>query len=157
MVKIHGKCNPADLMTKSLSQQDMESHLRALWVEFRMGRADVAPELHMIVHEAKKGKKEWRRQGKKVRDYWVEFEGELRRIHIKPRKTLFTPNDIDAASCPRAWNALRASRVTGGVLADGTPFKREDDWTVPANAHKTSQQKWTGTTVFHQLIGGVSV
>ena len=110
----------------------------------------------MEVNEAKKEKEEWRRQGKKVRDYWVEFEGELRRIHLKPRKTLFTPTDIDAASCPRAWSALRASRVTEGVLADGTPFKLEDDWTVPANAHKTSQQKWTGTTVFHQIVGGVS-
>ena len=65
-----------------MPQNYMELHLRTLSVEFRKGRADAAPELHLIrgnmlmeVNEATKEKEEWRRQGKKVRDYWVEFEG----------------------------------------------------------------------------------
>eukprot|EP00973_Karenia_brevis_P039644 5474387-Karenia_brevis.AAC.1 len=43
--KVHGKWNPADLLTKYLCGQDVDQHSQALCTEFRSGRALSAPKL----------------------------------------------------------------------------------------------------------------
>ena len=155
MVKIDGQLNPADLMTKNLPRPEMEKYLTMLNIEFRAGRAVKAPHLYAMVEDKlfeerrrKEQKPEERRQGRMLKDYWVETNNGVRRVHLKQRRALFTPIDVDAAGCPRAWSAMNRSRLTEGTLEDGTPFMLQDNWTTPEIAHRLMRQRWTGTTTF---------
>ena len=133
----------------------MESHLRRLNIEFRGGRAAKAVELHGVQERLlmeEKTRQELRhdsaQQGKKIRDYWVDTGGGARRVHLRMRRALFTPVDVDAAACPRAWAAMGKVRITEGVTEDGTQFLRRDNWTAPEDAHRALKARWTGTTTF---------
>ena len=85
----------------------MELHLKRHSIEFTEGGAAIALELHLMEKvENKKEKSEERWQGGKKCDYWVGVQGAVRCVHLRPRRALFTPVDVDAARCPRTWTAM---------------------------------------------------
>ena len=124
--------------------------MNRLNIEFRAGRAAKTLDLYAVdekfVSESARGG--GRHQGRRVRDYWLDVSGVTKRVHLRPRRALCTPVDVDAAGCPRARFATGVVRITEGIFEDGTAFKHCDDWTVLAVAHRPLQMKWTGTTTF---------
>ena len=154
-MKIQGKLNPADLMTKNVGQMELEGHLRRLNIEYRDGRAAKAIELHGLQENVlmedtrrKQVRQESAQQGKKIRDYWINLGDKTRRVHLRMRRALFPPLDMDAVTCPSAEVPMGTIRITEGVIEDGTHFLRRDNWTVPEDARRALIKTWTGTTTF---------
>ncbi len=81
-------------------------------------------------------------------DDW-DLEGDqVIRVHVKPRRTLFTPDESD--DLPIAIGRLSVTRRTAGVFADtGDPFEEvDDDWKPQEAAHRALRAEWTGKTYF---------
>ncbi len=129
--KVPGKDNPADLLTKHLSVQDMQRHLKTLDVAISKTRAAAAPKLSMVKADGR----------------WLAGQaGELSVMHETPRRTLVTPPRIQGAPPVRG---LTAYRLTEGVFCDtGEEFTRRDNWTSRASAHADLGRRWTGSTTF---------
>ena len=49
--KVKGTANPADINTKGLSGDETNKYIDVLNMEHRSGRADLAPEVHNLIHE----------------------------------------------------------------------------------------------------------
>ena len=49
--KIHGPENPADLGTKALKFESIEKHISKMNMRFESGRADIAPELNLMLRK----------------------------------------------------------------------------------------------------------
>ena len=83
------------------------------------------------------------------KDKWVLGEGTVTRVHVRPRRALFTPVNT---GCPVNPDRLSGKRVTSiKALGGGTSTKATDDWTVWAGAHRDGideGQQWTGETTF---------
>ena len=127
MRKAPGLANPADLMTKHFSRADADKHLTSLGVRLSGGRAESAPVLGRL-------------------DEWQEDDGELVRVHRKPRCELFTPLRVEGSPPVRA---LKTARVTEGKFLDtGEDFSCTDAWTNKSAAHRDLHRWWTGTTRF---------
>lgn len=102
----------ADLITKNLTRQDINTNLEALRIEYRGGRAELAPELHHIRLAANvcatmlgTGRRIERRaedcklpgeKAKGVRDKWKLQAQFAIRVHAQPCRKMFTPLDAKA-------------------------------------------------------------
>jgi hypothetical protein len=134
--KVHGKVNPADLLTKHLNVVDMTKHVEFLGFETSASRSEFAPKLHgnEKVTDEDGGSWEYTNGGEAVMH------------HLKPRKQLFTPLRVRGAPPLRS---LTASRVTIGRYCDnGEEFRRVDNWTTRSTAHLELSRRWKGCTVF---------
>ena len=49
--KVLGTENPADMNTKGLNAEQIDKYIRMLRMEHREGRADLAPEMHELLHQ----------------------------------------------------------------------------------------------------------
>ncbi len=142
--KVHGKDNPADLLTKHLAQADMERHIASLALETSVTRASSAPKL--AAQEDIEDEANW--------EYGAN--GAVTMYHLRPRRRLFTPRRVRGAPPSRALTALR---ITEGQFCDtGEAFKRRDHWTARATAHVDLNRAWIGKSIFvlHSECGDFS-
>ena len=147
--KVPGAENPADLMTKHLSAQDMKAHMKRLGVHSDTDRAAAAPQLNTF--EDKDGHENFFNDADAhEEDYWEDgmlaTAAEVVRIHARPRRALFTPLRVEGAPPGRS---LTPARVTRGTFLDtNEPFTWTDTWTARSTAHQWLKRPWTGSTTF---------
>ena len=139
VVKVWGKDNPADLMTKHLPAAELQDHSARLGFMLSSSRADAAPRL------AARALGPMRALGEA--DAWEKTaDGQIRRRHERPRRALFTPLRVEGAPPARA---LTSARITHGrFIDDDEEFVWRDNWTARATAHRDLGRQWTGVTEF---------
>ncbi len=136
IMKVDGKYNPADLMTKHLNCWDLQRHLEAMGISTSTTRAAIAPRLASVRSRAEDDTGEWQ----------FETNGQVIKNHARPRKCLFTPVRVRGAPPVKA---LTATRITRGRFCDtAEEFTRCDNWTSRATAHLCMRRHWVGTTTF---------
>ena len=131
--KVLGTDNPADLLTKNLAAHDVIRHSEALGHSLHDSRAEAAPALSRISE-----------------DEWLDKDGELIRLHRRPRTCAFTPLRI--AGSPPAKTLTHARVTEGKFCASGQLFRRVDNWTARAAAHFDFGRSWAGTTRFVRVV-----
>ena len=129
VVKIPGKDNPADVLTKNVPAEILERHMRSLGVWISSDRAGSAPQLNHVAG-----------------DSWREGSTHVVRTHHQPRRTLFTPLRVQGAPPAKALTPQRITR--GTFVKTGEKFSRVDTWTARATAHLELDEQWTGSTEF---------
>ena len=157
VVKVGTAENPADVLTKNLSAEVMNKHMKAMHCRTEAGRADKAPQLNEMKNkddywEAVPGR--WCPEG--GGEECPEGSGWARR-HAKPRMALFTPMKV--AGGPRNGVSVGEIRVTLGHYADGGAFRRADLWKNLEDAHDLRPKPWTGRNIFlttAEFNGGLS-
>ena len=88
--------------------------------------------------------------GSQKQDHWIldKKNKQLIRVHITPRKALFTPNG--AKECPINPDHISRERTTEIIdaSADQDPDILEDNWRLTSQANKPMINLWTGKTIF---------
>ena len=88
--------------------------------------------------------------GSQKQDHWIldTKNKQLIRVHITPRKALFTPNG--AKECPINPDHISRERTTEIIdaSAGGDPDILEDNWRLTSQANKPMINLWTGKTTF---------
>ena len=143
--KVQGTENPADLMTKGLSEKVVHKYLKLMAMDWVSGRAAAAAQLHYfnVAGRAYRSGDSWDGIGAR---------GVLRRCHATWRRALFSPMKVRGG--PKSGKELLSRRVTTGKKQDGTKFTIEDDWKVRTNAHRVLPFAWVGHTAFFYVKGG---
>ena len=151
LFKVPGDLNPADLMTKHLSQGKIDKNVLTMQMEYAEGRSGKAANLHSV--EVSKAKSSWdkiRKTGHEKRggDDWISNGkgGVWHRQHTTPRVSLFTPYKVSKGPANRI--PLSHVRFTCGVTESGKSFEFHDDWTLPDRKHKVLEEPWIGYSVF---------
>ena len=134
--KVPGKENPADLLTKHLSAEEIFRHSEALGYSVLSSRADAAPQLQSVTAPSESP------------DEWVVKGNMVVREHVSPRLTLFTPRRVAGAPPARALTGLRIT--VGTYVDDNEPFNIVDTWTARSTAHAELPRRWIGRTMFVQ-------
>ena len=87
--------------------------------------------------------------GSQKQDHWIldKKNKQLIRVHITPRKALFTPNG--AKECPINPDHISRERTTEIIdaSAGGDPDILEDNWRLTSQANKPMINLWTGKTI----------
>ena len=154
VVKVPGEDNPADLMTKHLVSPKIMKNVKALGMQVVDGRAGKAAQLHRLGRaDAENGMQWWdvtsdKFMDRKGGDKWkTAGEGGVwRRLHLKPRKSLFTPYKVSKG--PSSSDRLGRIRFTKGVTRSGREFEFHDNWQDPLAAHRLLDEHWVGCTTF---------
>ena len=88
--------------------------------------------------------------GPQKQDHWIldKKNKQLSRVHITPRKALFTPNG--AKECPINPGNISRERTTEIIDASGggDPDILEDNWRLTSQANKPMINLWIGKTIF---------
>ena len=88
--------------------------------------------------------------GSQKQDHWIldKKNKQLIRVHITPRKALFTPNGTK--ECPINPDNTSRERTTEIIdaSAGGDPDILEDNWRLTSQANKPMINLWTGKTIF---------
>ena len=129
VVKVPGKDNPADILTKNVPAEILSRHLRTLRVSTSNDRATSAPQLSAI-----------------AADVWKEDPEHAVRLHLNARRALFTPLRVQGSPPTKALTPQRTTR--GTFLNSGEEFVRIDAWTSRATAHLELKEPWVGSTEF---------
>ena len=153
VVKVRTDANPADLMTKHLKQETVQAHLERLSYRAAQGRAASAPGLMSCMRHID-GCVGRARATDPINnaDMWEREEGSngqpatVRRLHRKPRHTLFTPMKV--AGGPKNAATVGNIRVTVGYFKDGQSFCKVDKWKISKEPHERITKPWTGMTMF---------
>ena len=139
IAKVPGFDNPADLLTKHVTAEELERHLDGLAITRHDNRAELAPHLSLIRLS----------DGEDVggeADFWVESAEMVTRHHLRPRRSRFTPTRVRGAP---PGKLLTSARVTRGRYEDtGEEFTVVDSWRARSTAHATTPRAWTGETRF---------
>ena len=167
VTKVAGESNPADLMTKHLGGAAIQKNVLAMGMRFGEGRANKAAQLHQLatttttttttatfdVPTPGDGLRLWDAMGDRFTDgrggdKWKcrGSSGVWQRVHVKPRRTLFTPFKVAKGPGPKA--NLSFMRFTKGVTQSGRQFEFHDKWNDPRNSHRMLDEPWVGCTVF---------
>lgn len=141
-------------MTKNLAVKDIDKNTRFMRMSFEKGRAAKAAQLHAVSDRVEsKPEIAWKviqdkANDQKGGDRWKTrgIEGTWHRLHVTPRKSLFTPYKV--AKGPGQGLKLTQTRFTRGITQSGQAFEFHDDWTVPMNSHRVMEESWVGSTVF---------
>ena len=163
--KVPGEDNVADLMTKHLGAAKISKLTSSMAMEFSKGRAAKAAQLHLVqttpegggsnftLNEDIGAEEIWQSMSdqfadRRGGDRWRERGegGVWRRVHVKPRRALFTPYKV--AKGPKSDVKLGEFRFTKGVTESGIKFEFHDRWTDPETAHRLLDEKWIGHTTF---------
>ena len=154
VVKVPGEDNPADLMTKHVMSPKIMKNVKALGMQVVDGRAGKAAQLHRLGRaDAENGMQWWdvtsdKFMDRKGGDKWKTAgeRGVWRRLHLKPRKSLFTPYKVSKG--PSSSDRLGRIRFTKGVTRSGRQFEFHDNWQDPLTAHRLLDEHWVGCTTF---------
>ena len=87
--------------------------------------------------------------GSQKQDHWIldKKNKQLIRVHITPRKALFTPNG--AKECPINPDNISRERTTKIIASEGgDPDILEDNWRLTSQANKPMINPWIGKTIF---------
>ena len=88
--------------------------------------------------------------GSQKQDHWIldKKNKQLIRVHITPRKALFTPNA--AKECPISPDNISRERTTEIIDASegGDLDILEDNWRLTSQANKPMINLWIGKTIF---------
>ena len=88
--------------------------------------------------------------GPQKQDHWIldKKNKQLIRVHITPRKALFTPSG--AKECPINPDNISRERASEIVDASegGDPDILEDNWRLTSQANKPIINLWIGKTIF---------
>ena len=153
-----GEDNPANLMAKHLVSPKIMKNTKALRMRHIGGRADKAAQLHTLGHgdiggDNGNGMQWWdkasdRLMDRKGGDKWkTAGEGGVwRRLHLKPRRSLFTPYKVSKG--PSSSDRLGKIRFTKGITRSGQEFEFRDNWQDPLTAHRLLDEHWVGCTTF---------
>ena len=146
--KVHGLANPADLVTKHLSQHVIKKHMDILDIWVEGGRAASAPTLSSVAIATLED--EWREPGQLTSigspDEPMTWPSVIR-VHRKPRRDLFIPMRVQGA--PAAASIAQVRMTKGKFLDNGEEFHVVDNWTRrDGKAHEDLGRQWTGTTAF---------
>ena len=144
-------------MTKNLDAVKIEEHLSRMSIEFRTGRSEKASSLYAMgrggartddesIAGKRRGGDDGDQRTRKAKDWWERRGNTMVRLHLKERRALFTPVDVDMPEVKDYDVSVGTSRMTEGTYDDGTTFSICDDWTVLANAHGVMHKPWTGFT-----------
>jgi hypothetical protein len=88
-----------------------------------------------------------------VEDVWMCQGDKLLRIHNRPRWTDFDPSSC--ADCPVDILNVMETRCTTGNHAHGGIWSKTDSWcSNKDDDHWTTQEPWTGITVFTIMMNG---
>ena len=81
-------------------------------------------------------------------DRWTSrgVGGVWSRLHLKPRRSLFTPFRV--AEGPSSEVRLGIVRFTKGVTRSGKLFEFHDKWNDEMEAHRLLEEPWVGLTTF---------
>jgi len=151
-IKVDGTDNPSDLLTKHLTSNVIDRHLKFLDIEYREGRSDKAAKLHEVSRAERKIKYEDKmvissfQSGQSDRWEHKGEEDKWSRRHTTARRALFTPYKV--AKGPGRKTKLLTMRITEGVYENGQKFKLIDDWTKPSESHRLLEADWIGRTIF---------
>ena len=148
--KVLGTSNPADLMTKHLSQRDLDKCIGLLGLEFREGRAQAAAELHSACEKPVCGKRSVPQGERQLPDRWVckGNGGMWTREHRTYRKALFEPSDVESGG-PNPSHIFTIRR-TEGVTSTGRRFVVTDDMSQGEQGSRPYlQYEWLGRTTFY--------
>ena len=122
-------------------EEDDDDYLEAYLMEETMAKVEVPKPVE--------SKKEGNSKTKNKKDFWEvnESAGTVTRVHVKPRKSMFTPHNV--ADIPVDVNKLLGKRATT-VKKDGDSGTKdiEDDYKNSAEPHANLGHSWTGKTVF---------
>ena len=155
--KIAGSENIADMFTKNIGQQLMERHISAMMLDYRIGRATTAAELHALTkakaeltktRKAIDDVKDGRPTSMYKKDHWIRDEHKRvdMRLHFCDRRAMFTPLNSDSG--PRTSSGAGACRTTIGHYKHGGEFVKTDNWKSEVSAGRRLVDQWTGITVF---------
>ena len=136
--KIGTHDNPADIATKNLKAEILNRHIANIGGAFPIAQTSTALTINAL--EA----------GKVVKDAWHRAEGQIVRMHRKPREALFTPMKV--AGGPLSAGEIFGRRLTIGRFMSGKAFILEDNWKTAAEPHRRLEEPWTGTTLFTSAI-----
>ena len=169
--KVAGEENVADLMTKHLVSPKIRKNVAGLNLRFADGRANKAAQLHVLTSEKQHssgavdgdsgsvGMDLWDLIGDHFADSpggdywrWTGDQGIWQRIHMKPRRSLFTPYKVKKG--PGKDANMSSVRFTRGVTASGRMFEFHDDWQAPNNSHRLLEEPWVGYTI--NIVEGMS-
>lgn len=130
--KIAGKENPADLMTKHLTADEMTKHVEVLGYEMRTDRSEKSLKISTVSNHGK--------------DEWKQDAQCLIRWHNEARTKMFSL--FQAAGCP-SISQLTSTRITHGTYVDtGEAFMIQDNWTCRGTQWRDLRRPWTGRIVF---------
>ena len=130
--------NQADVTTKNLKAETLNRHIENIGGALPIARTSAALTMHAL--EA----------GKVVKDAWHRAEGQIVRMHRKPREALFTPMKV--AGGPLSAGEIFGRRLTIGRFMSGKAFILEDNWKTAAEPHRRLEEPWTGPTLFTSAI-----
>ena len=162
VTKVAGDDNIADLMTKHLVSTKIIKNIAGMGLKFTDGRASKAAQLHSVGNGSGKmigGKDLWDVIGDHFSDgqggdYWRSLgaNGVWQRIHLKPRRSLFTPFKVKKG--PGKTQKMSSVRFTRGVTESGRVFEFHDNWQAPNNSHRLLDEPWVGFTTM--IVDGTS-
>lgn len=159
-----GTENPADLMTKHLNRDNVDSAIDNMGQVVQEGRANSsldiqgkANALDEIKHQDTRAKtKQWEATwdggacaSSTEADHWKADSDQVVRVHVQPRDTLFAVTVADA-SLPRLQRHRRGPvRTKRGRDQTGNDFVLHDYWRAAKHPRRRQPFRWTGTTIFH--------
>ena len=152
--KVPGEESPADLMTKHLVSPKILKNVKALGMRHVDGRAEKAAQLHSLDRDNGPDNMQWwdvasdKLMDRKGGDKWKSAgeNGVWRRLHLKPRRSLFTPYKVSKG--PSSSDRLGKIRFTKGITRSGQEFEFHDNWQDPLTAHRLLDEHWVGCTTF---------
>ena len=95
------------------------------------------------------------KSGREKDDHWRMDGDEIIRVHIKPRRALFTPSNSE---CPVPVKELSTKRRFNRMKVDDKEEEHvTDTWTNDERAHLLMPEKWAGETIFFRVSSEVAV
>lgn len=143
--QIDGVANPADLMTKHVSDCVIKKHAATLTLGFATGRPTAAAQLHVVSNKYKRVTGDsWASKGK---------PGHWKRHHVTWRRCGFTPFKVAGGLGPGV--NLDPRRVSIGFKRICEQFKREYVWSDKECSHRMLPFEWQGDTYFFGTVYGM--
>ena len=96
----------------------------------------------------KKDKSDQDKSEPEAKDFWRTCGNRVIRVHMKPRRSLFCPNDC--GDCPAHPDHLENRRTTERTNLEGDCVIEADDcWRASSRAHFIHVDEWQGHTTFY--------
>ena len=158
-MKVLGTANPADLMTKYLTREKVDTAIDKMGQVVLEGRANSTLDIQgktSLVQEILKMKK-WTRDSQRQAtgvggarasaaesDRWERYGEQVVRIHSQPRSALFAATAKDGT-----FENLGPVRTTRMMDSEGNEFVLHDYWRASRRPQRHQPFRWARTTTFH--------
>ena len=85
-------------------------------------------------------------------DHWKREPGCIIRVHMKPRRALFTPTGTKDGPIIAALLPTRVTQVETLGTSNKRTYVIIDTWTNRQDAHRILEVRWLGSTVFQYRL-----